>query len=1197
MEETGIGIVIDSTGAESGARRYRGSADDIINSSKAIERGISGVDGAFGALKRELLSLAAGFSAFKVLETSVRKFSDFDKALIAVGKTTNISGDRLAALGQSIQMMTRELPNSAQELLDIATAAGQLGVSGEKNILAFTDTVAKLGTATDLAGEKAATTLARILTVTKEGAENVGRLGSVLVALGNTSAATESEIASMANEIASAGAEFGVSSTEAAALGAAFRSMGARAELTASVIGKTMREIASATRYGGEELRALQEITGQTAEQIRKEFAESPTKAFKTFVEGLARIKKEGGDVSGVLAKLNLTGDEVAKVLPVAASNAALLGEKLALANKEAKDGTALQKEFVAASKSFSAQMDILSNRFDEVFVALGRELAPALLDVADGMQAWLSEAQNVQLIKDVIEGIGTAAKALSENIGTVTKAILALAGTYASIKIGAVFNAGIAGAAAYTREITTMAAFERAVAQERVIDSARVVAARQAELAVLSKSVIVHGNATIAAFAETQAKRALALAEAQHAAALTAVSVASRAAAIGMATAGVAARGLGFALRFFGGIPGLILTAVTALALFVDWSDKAEATTSDVEKVVKSSNDAFKELIGSIDGVAGRYSGLVSRTNEAAGAFAKLTKSAQQAQRLEIDAGIAKASDVIADATKKLNAAIGILEGKATDKLVQAVGKLSEGASKGALAIRDTGAGIEALIGKYRKGELSSVAFSQALLEQVESSGRAGARYREMAIGISDAVLKIKTMKDELGELKKASDALSAAELGGGSTPEVSPEKQKEYIAALTKIRDEFGDANQAATEYKNRLEALNYAYDTGRVSAAEYLSLNMQINSIGSDRLREEADLLTATNIQREVYNNLKKSGLDIDLAEINSQGQIIGGLDALSAARQNEALAIEQGTKALIQRKGQADFKEEIRSLTISTALIQKQTGATKARAMALAFAAEQEEKGNKLSEEQLGLLEQGYQKHLQVQTARDLQGTIDGLQQENEILKLIAKGEDRIVATLIVKAKLAGTYNDEMEKGFDEVRRLIEANQKLNDVIQKGNDIAGSRKYGGGSGGTGGGSSGGGGSNTRGNGRGFDMFNSIYDVPGYQSTTNWTTFGWGGGGGGSKVTFVADDFTTGRITNPGSGAATQPGLRSVAETPALADYQMAPVSTQETANTNNFNITVNIDGAVEDSAETADQIARASATEIDRLLRRN
>lgn len=315
-----------------------------------------------------------------------KEYADYEKALVGVGKTTNIEGKKLEDFGKQFQNLAARIPVSTNELLGIAQAAGQLGVKGEENLLKFTETVAKLGVATDLSGEEAATALTRILTVTGEGVEAIDKFGSVVVALGNNFAATESEIVRVATEVSRATSVFGVSAAEAAALSAALKSVGVQAELGGSAVGRAYRAIDKSIRDGGEALQNLSAITGMTGDDLRKTFAEDSTAVFQKFIEGLGRVQENGGDTTAVLASFKLKGEEILKVLPVLAQRSELVGSALAMANKEMKNATALNEEAAKAFDTLNSDVQILQNGVTTLATNIGKELAPEISTLVKGL-------------------------------------------------------------------------------------------------------------------------------------------------------------------------------------------------------------------------------------------------------------------------------------------------------------------------------------------------------------------------------------------------------------------------------------------------------------------------------------------------------------------------------------------------------------------------------------------------------------------------------------------------------------------------------------------------------------------------------------------------------------------------------------------------------------------------------------------
>lgn len=351
-----------------------------------------GLSSAIATWNRVLGVMAAATAATAGLQQAVAAYATFEEGLIAVGKTADLSGSALDGFGSRIEALSHRLPVPTEELLAIAQAAGQLGVKGEENILRFTETVARLGSASNLAGEEGATALARLLNVTGESAASVDILGSVIVALGNNFAATEKEIAHIANEVGRATSIFGVSSAEASALAAAMAALGIQAELGGSSVGKALRAMDTAIRAGGESLTVLEKLTGRTGEQLKKIFAQDATAALQLFLTGLGQVIHGGGDAAAVLDRFGLAGEEILKTLPVMAQRSEEVARALEIAGRETKNAKALTEESEKAFASFNAEMALLKNTLASVARSIGAELAPALEVLSRGLRRLLTE-------------------------------------------------------------------------------------------------------------------------------------------------------------------------------------------------------------------------------------------------------------------------------------------------------------------------------------------------------------------------------------------------------------------------------------------------------------------------------------------------------------------------------------------------------------------------------------------------------------------------------------------------------------------------------------------------------------------------------------------------------------------------------------------------------------------------------------
>ena len=255
------------------------------------------------------------------LKGLVNAGKEFESGLVNIGKTTGLSGRALDSLGRSIQDIGKRVPIATESLLEIATVAGQLGLKGSANISTFTETMAKLQLATDIAGTEGSQNVAKILTITGElgenGTENIRKFGSVITKLGNDFAATESQILSVAKEVAKGTAAFGASSEDILGLATAFKATGSEAETAGSAIQRTFILMGAAVKDGGDKLIKFADAAGVTTEEFKALFTADPTGAFMKLAEGIKNSSSSGADLNDKLKGLGLGSIRVTKAFDI----------------------------------------------------------------------------------------------------------------------------------------------------------------------------------------------------------------------------------------------------------------------------------------------------------------------------------------------------------------------------------------------------------------------------------------------------------------------------------------------------------------------------------------------------------------------------------------------------------------------------------------------------------------------------------------------------------------------------------------------------------------------------------------------------------------------------------------------------------------------------------------------------------------
>lgn len=321
---------------------------------------------------------------------SLKAFSDYDTALIGVRKTTDISGDALKRFSKQIMRLSREMPNSAVEIANLAEVAGQLGIrtdEGGKHLISFSRIAAQMGTATNMSSEQAANAMARLANITQMPQTQFHRLGSTIVALGNKMATTESEISEMALRLAGTGHQIGLTEAQIAGLAAGMSSVGINAEAGGSAFSRVMQKMNTDVLSGGEGLRRFASVAGKTAEEFAQTWRKKPQEAIVDFVKGLGKIKESSGDVTETLKDLGINSVREIDTLARLSGAGDLLAKSFNIANKAWADGTALQKEADAASQSFANQLKLLKNALFEAGTVTGKRLAPRVGKLAEGVK------------------------------------------------------------------------------------------------------------------------------------------------------------------------------------------------------------------------------------------------------------------------------------------------------------------------------------------------------------------------------------------------------------------------------------------------------------------------------------------------------------------------------------------------------------------------------------------------------------------------------------------------------------------------------------------------------------------------------------------------------------------------------------------------------------------------------------------
>lgn len=410
---------------------------------------------------------------------------DFESAITGVAKTTDLTDEELATMSDSIKALSTEIPATTEEIAAVAEAAGQLSIQKDA-LLDFTEIMTMLGTATNMTADEAATALARFANITGMATDNYGRLGSVIVDLGNNFATTESEIVAMGTRLASAGKLAGLTEPEIMALAAAMSSVGIEAEAGGTAMTQTLNAIEKAVAKGGDDLAEFARIAGMSSEEFSSAWKTDAMSALTSFIGGLGKLDEQGESTVLVLEDLGLTGIRQSNMLKALGLAADQMTGAVNTANTAWQQNTALTNEANKRYATAQSRLTMMQNAYNNLKVAIGDAYTPALGKSYEmGTKALNSFTEFVQKNPALVNAvtafagsIGLVAAALAGYtvIIKIAHAATAAFATVSTAALGPIFavTAAVAGAVAVIAALATAAANDAVPSVKELTEASR---------------------------------------------------------------------------------------------------------------------------------------------------------------------------------------------------------------------------------------------------------------------------------------------------------------------------------------------------------------------------------------------------------------------------------------------------------------------------------------------------------------------------------------------------------------------------------------------------------------------------------------------------------------------------------------------------------------------------------------------------
>lgn len=305
-----------------------------------------------------------------------------------VRKTTGFTADQVGRLSDNLAKLDTRTP--IQDLMDMAAAAGQLGLHTEEDVRGFTEAANMLHVALPEMGEEGATEMMKVALATGEvnkirkqmedgtvqgssaTAVAMEKIASTIDRLRATTAAAAQPVTDFVKRVGAVGAQSGISIDQVAALGATVDELGMGTEMAATAISRMIPaiknhafDIAQAIGVTPKTIRDLYD-SGKAMDVILMILQHIHDQNLNP--DGIEKLLGVGG-MGEIMKELNQQGARAGVVFAGLSQNVGELRKNLGTAKEAYADNIAIQQEYDKMNDTTAARWERLKNQLQEFFV------------------------------------------------------------------------------------------------------------------------------------------------------------------------------------------------------------------------------------------------------------------------------------------------------------------------------------------------------------------------------------------------------------------------------------------------------------------------------------------------------------------------------------------------------------------------------------------------------------------------------------------------------------------------------------------------------------------------------------------------------------------------------------------------------------------------------------------------------------
>ena len=371
----------------------------------------------------------AGNKMLNAVRGPLGEVIDFEEAMADVKKVVDFDEpEGLKKLSDRLIKMTRTIPLTKEELAQIAAAGGQLGIKAP-DLPGYVETVAKMATAFDMMPDQAGESMAKLANVYQIPLSGIGSLGDAINHLSNNTAAKASDIVRVLGRIGGTARQFGLATTEAAALADAFIALGRPPEVAGTAINALLTKLQTAPTQSNKFKEGLEEI-GFSAEEMADMVNSDGQNALNALFASLKELDK--GQRANVIAQM--FGAEYADDISLLVGGLNQYSNALKLVSKQTIFAGSMESEFQSRADTSANKIQLMGQRWEAIQTRMGEKLLPILDKFMNGLD-WLMDRIDALSNRwpDLTTGILTATAVIGGAAVVVAPAVAALAALTAS--------------------------------------------------------------------------------------------------------------------------------------------------------------------------------------------------------------------------------------------------------------------------------------------------------------------------------------------------------------------------------------------------------------------------------------------------------------------------------------------------------------------------------------------------------------------------------------------------------------------------------------------------------------------------------------------------------------------------------------------------------------------------------------------